>query len=84
MRDVRASSSVRTSVSTPLEVVAPRAQRHHDLLERGVAGPLADAVDRALDLTGTVRHAGQRVRDGQAQVVVAVRRDHVVARAPCR
>ena len=36
------------------EVVGAGAQRHHDLLQRGVAGPLADAVDRALDLAGAV------------------------------
>ena len=37
-----------------------------------VAGPLADAVDRAFDLPGPFAQRGQAVGDGQAQVVVAV------------
>ena len=32
------------------QAILPHAQRHHDLFERRVAGALADAVDRALDL----------------------------------
>ena len=36
------------------EVIAPRLERHHDFLERAVAGPLAQAVDRALDLPGAL------------------------------
>ena len=63
----------------PVEVVGAGADRHHDLLERGVAGALAEPVDRALDLARAVRHAGQRVRDRQAEVVVAVGRDDEVA-----
>jgi hypothetical protein len=48
------------------------------LLERRVAGALADAVDRALDLAAAGLEAGQRVRHCQTQVVVAVDRyDHV-------
>ncbi|MGC3984770.1 MAG: hypothetical protein QM777_08620 [Pseudorhodoferax sp.] len=31
-------------------VILAGPQRHHDLLERRVAGPFAEAVDRALDL----------------------------------
>ena len=59
--------------------VAAHVQRHHDLLERGVAGALADAVDRALDLAGAALDRRQRVGDGQAEVVVAVRaEDHLV------
>jgi hypothetical protein len=54
------------------DVRRPRVQEHHDLLERGVAGPLSDAVDRALDLPGAGLHAGEGVRHGQAEVVVAV------------
>src|ERR1700761_4884242 len=34
----------------PRELVVAHVDRHHDFLERGVAGPLADAVDGALDL----------------------------------
>ena len=54
------------------ELVLPHVQQHHDLLERRVAGALADAVDRALDAPGTRGQRGQRVGHGEAQVVVAV------------
>ena len=50
------------------------AQQHDDLFERCVAGTLADAVDGALDLAGTGDEGGERVRHGQAEVVVAVDR----------
>ena len=40
-----------------------------------VAGPLADAVDRAFDLPGAFLDGGQAVGDGQAEVVVAVDAD---------
>ena len=56
-------------------VVEPGLQGHDDLFERGVAGALADAVDRALDLPGAGLAAGQAVGDGHAQVVVAVGAD---------
>ena len=70
--------------STLAEVIAPGADRHHDLFERGVAGALAQTVDRALDLARAVGDAGERVRDREAEVVVAVRGDDEVALAPCR
>ena len=56
-------------------------QQHHDLLERGVARALADAVDRALDLAGAGLQARERVGDGEAEVVVAVHGQHDVAQA---
>ena len=52
--------------------VTAHLQRHHHLFQRRVAGPLADAVDRDLDLTRAGLDAGQAVGDGEAQVVVAV------------
>ena len=55
------------------EDVGARPHRHHDLLERGVAGALAQAVDRALHLAGAVHHRGERIGDGHPEVVVAVR-----------
>ena len=58
------------------EVVGPRPQRHHNLLERTVACPLADPVDRALDLAGSRLHRRQAVGHRQAEVVVAVDADH--------
>ena len=53
--------------------VVARGERGGDLFERGVAGALADAVDGALDLAGAAIDAGERVGDGHAEVVVAVR-----------
>ena len=50
----------------------PDLERHDDLFERGIAGALADAVDGALDLARSVLDAGERVGDGQAEIVVAV------------
>ena len=45
-----------------VELGGADAECHHDLLERGVAGPLADPVDGALDLSGAGGDAGERVR----------------------
>ena len=59
-----------------LVVVVPRAEGHHDFFERAVAGPLAEAVDRALDLAGAVLDGRQAVGHRQAEVVVAVNADH--------
>ena len=52
--------------------VGTHAGRHDDLLEGGVAGALADAVDRALDLPGARADGRERVGDGEAEVVVAM------------
>jgi hypothetical protein len=48
-------------------------ERHHDFLERAVAGALADAVDGALYLTCPTFHPSQRVCNGHAEIVMAVR-----------
>ena len=66
------SSRVFMSGVHPAEQVAALADRHDDLLHGGVAGALAQAVDRALDLPSTVRDSGQRVGGRHAEVVVAV------------
>ena len=60
------------------ERLAAGAHDHRDLLERAVPRALADPVHRRLDLPGAVRDPGERVRHGQPQVVVAVRRDRDV------
>ena len=52
--------------------VGARAHGHHDLLKRGVARALAQAVDRALDLPRAAQHAAQRVGHRHTQIVVAV------------
>ena len=49
----------RRSCSRPLVDVGAGLQGHHDFFERGVAGALADAVDRALDLP-RARPAGRQ------------------------
>jgi hypothetical protein len=52
--------------------VAARLDGHHDLFQRGVAGPLADAVDGAFDLPAAGADARQRVGHRHAEIVVAV------------
>ena len=64
--------SVWTPAASCGNCVGPRPERHHDLLEGGVAGALAEAVDRDLDLAGAGLDRGERVRRREAQVVVAV------------
>ena len=61
------------------EGVSACLQGHHDLFECGVARSLADAVDGAFDLAGARIHRGQAIGDGQAEIIVTMRRDHVVA-----
>src|SRR6185437_13900573 len=56
--------------------VGTRADRHHRLLQRGVAGTFADAVDGGFDLTHAGTDRRQRVGDREAQVVVVVRGQH--------
>ncbi len=57
------------------ELTRPRAQRHDHLFQRGVAGALAEPVDRDLDLARARLDAGQGVGRGKAEIVVAVRAD---------
>ena len=75
----RARQLRRVDARVQADVGAARAQQHHDLLQRRVAGALADPVDRALDLARARQHARERVRDRQAQIVVAVHRQRHVA-----
>jgi len=72
----RAGDFPRVETSRNAVQRTPRMQRHHDLLERGVAGTFADAVDSAFHLARAGANAGQRVGYRHAEVVVAVRRDH--------
>eukprot|EP01031_Cornospumella_fuschlensis_P004307 gene4307-5377_t len=51
--------------------LAAHGVKHH------LCGTLAEAVDRALDLTCAVHHCGERVRDSHAEIVVAMRRERV-------
>ncbi len=61
------------------ELRGARPEGHHDLLQRRVAGALAEAVDGDLHLARAGLHGGQGVGRGQAQVVVAVDGDGGVA-----
>ena len=77
----RAGDLARVDAGGQPDVGLPRVQQHHDLLQRRVARALAEAVDGALDLPRPGEHAGEGVRDGQAEVVVAVHRQRHVAQA---
>src|ERR1035441_658801 len=57
------------------EAVAADIEGGGDLFEGSIAGAFADAVDGALDLARAVGDGGQRVGNGQAQVVVTMRRE---------
>src|SRR5438876_6319638 len=50
-------------------------ERHHHLLQRGIAGALADAIDGAFRLSRSGAHSRQRVRHGESEIVVAVSGD---------
>ena len=54
------------------EDVGPHLQGHDDFFHRAIAGPLTDAIERTLDLAGAGLHGGQRVGDGQSQIIVAM------------
>ena len=64
------SMPVSASSCSPLTL-----QRDDDLLERRVARALADAVHGALDLLRAGLDCGERVRDREPEVVVAVGRE---------
>ena len=59
-----------------VEEIAAGLDSHDDFFQRGIAGPLADAVDGAFHLPGAVFDGFQAVGHSQAQVVVAVDADH--------
>ena len=63
----------RVDVRGQIVNIAARANGHDNFFQRGVAGPFADAVDRALDLTSAVLHRRQRVRHRQPEIIMAVR-----------
>ena len=71
----RAVQLARLDVAAERGDLRPDVARHHDLLERGVPGPLADPVHRTLHLTRPGRDGGERVGDGEAQIVMTVRRE---------
>ena len=57
-------------------VAAAHMQRHHQLFERSIAGPLTDAIDGAFQLAGTIFDRLKKVGHRQAEVVMAVHRNH--------
>ena len=66
----------RADAGFDMEQIAARAQRHHEFLERRVAGALADAGQRAFGLARARCDRGEAVRDGHAEIVVAMHREH--------
>ena len=52
---------------------------HNQFLKGGIPSPLADAVDGALELAGTVLHRLKEVRHRQAQIVMAMNGEHRIA-----
>ena len=63
--------AIRLHARVGLVVVATDAQRHHDLLEGGVAAALTDAVDAHMDLLRPGLHRGERVRGREPEIVTA-------------
>ena len=63
-RDQRAhlGEARRLDAGAQAEGLLPRAQDHDDFFERGIAGPLADAVDGAFDPPGSVQDRGDAIR----------------------
>ena len=45
---------------------------HHDLFEGSISCPFTDSIDRALHLSGAVLDGGKRIRNGQAEIIMAV------------
>ena len=72
---------LRVDAGACTDEVLPRADRHHDLLERGVARALAEPVDRAFHLTRAGAHRGHAVGRAEAEVVVAVHGERDLVRA---
>ena len=66
----------RVDVGGQVVGVAAGADCHDHLLQGGVTGALADAVDGALDLPCPGAHRGEAVRHREPEVVVAVHRDY--------
>ena len=48
-------------------------KRHHDLFKTGVSRPLTDAIDGALNLSGTCADSSKRICGRKAKIVVTVR-----------
>ena len=54
-----------TNVSVDPQCVTTKSDSHDDFFERGVAGPLPDAIDRALHLECAAAYSRERVGHGQ-------------------
>src|SRR5438309_587667 len=70
---------LRAHLGVDLEEVLACLERHHDLLEGGLARPLPDAVGGALDLPRPRPDGREGVGHGLAQVVVTVHGEHGLA-----
>ena len=56
--------------------VAAGFNSHHDFLKRGIARPLTDAIDCALNLPASISHRFQAIGHCQAKVIMTVHTDH--------
>src|SRR5215467_12797407 len=57
------------------ETIRAHVDGHDDFFQRSVAGPLANAIDRAFNLPGAGIDRGQAVGDRQSEVVVTMNAD---------
>ena len=80
-RDIAAGAGDVGAVDAGLEgqTVSPHLQRHDDLFQRRITGPLAKAIDGTFYLARAALNPGQTIGHGQAQIIVTVgREDHPV------
>src|SRR5262249_7137406 len=61
--------------------IAAHPERHHDLFQRRIAGPLPDAVYSALDLPRARDHSCQRVCNSEPKIIMAMSREDDISRA---
>ena len=59
-----------------VEEVLAGPDSHHNFFQRGIAGPLADAVDGAFHLPGAPDHGFQAIGHRQTQIVMAMHADY--------
>src|SRR5262249_47609131 len=49
---------------------------HHELFQRSVASAFSNAIDRTFDLSRSGANRGNRIRNSQSQIVVAMNADN--------
>ena len=73
-RDIAAGAGDMGRVDRGLirQAISPHLERHDDFFQRGITGPLAQAIDGAFDLARTALDACQAIGHGQAQIIMAM------------